>query len=106
MAAPAPPLPRLSARRRACACSGHEDEAHRHVSADQYYAKNIRWPNSGVGLEYIDLTGWDDAFTFTTKQQLEDYGLCKKGEGGHYVSDGTIMLGGNLCERATPTASA
>jgi acetyl-CoA acetyltransferase len=26
--------------------------------------------------------------------QLEDYGFCKKGEGGHYVSDGAIMLGG------------
>ena len=42
--------------------------------------------------------------------QLEDYGFCKKGEGGHYVSDGTIRLGGrrpnntsggHLCEGYT-----
>ena len=26
--------------------------------------------------------------------QLEDYGFCKKGEGGEYVSYGTMRLGG------------
>ena len=75
-----------------------------------YYAKNILWPNSGVGPEDIDATGSYDAFTFTTMLQLEDYGFCKKGEGGQYVSDGTIGLGGkrpnntsggHLCEGYT-----
>ncbi len=75
-----------------------------------HYAKDILWPNSGVGPEDVDLTGSYDAFTFTTMLQLEDYGFCKKGEGGHYVSDGTIMLGGkrpnntsggHLCEGYT-----
>jgi acetyl-CoA acetyltransferase len=42
--------------------------------------------------------------------QLEDYGFCKKGEGGEYVSNGTIELGGrrpnntsggHLCEGYT-----
>jgi acetyl-CoA acetyltransferase len=42
--------------------------------------------------------------------QLEDYGFCKKGEGGDYVSNGTIRLGGkrpnntsggHLCEGYT-----
>ena len=59
-----------------------------------HYAKDILWPNSGVGPEDIDLTGSYDAFTFTTMLQLEDYGFCKKGEGGDYVSNGTIRLGG------------
>src|ERR1700712_4841357 len=59
-----------------------------------HYAKEILWPNSGVQPEDIDVTGSYDAFTFTTMLQLEDYGFCKKGEGGHYVSDGTIKLGG------------
>src|SRR6516164_3135953 len=58
------------------------------------YAREILWPNSGVGPEDIDITGSYDAFTFTTMLQLEDYGFCKKGEGGDYVSDGTIRLGG------------
>ena len=42
--------------------------------------------------------------------QFDDYGFCKKGEGGSYVSDGTIELGGkrpnntsggHLCEGNT-----
>ena len=75
-----------------------------------HYAKEILWPNSGVSPEDVDLTGSYDAFTFTTMLQLEDYGFCKKGEGGHYVSNGTIMLGGkrpnntsggHLCEGYT-----
>ena len=75
-----------------------------------HYGKNILWPNAGVGPEDVDLTGAYDAFTFTTMLQLEDYGFCKKGEGGHYVSDGTMRLGGkrpnntsggHLCEGYT-----
>jgi len=75
-----------------------------------YYAKDILWPNAGVGPEDVDVTGSYDAFTFTTMLQLEEYGFCKKGEGGQYVSDGTITLGGkrpnntsggHLCEGYT-----
>jgi acetyl-CoA acetyltransferase len=74
------------------------------------YARDILWPNAGLGPNDVDLTGSYDAFTFTTMLQLEDYGFCKKGEGGHYVSDGTIGLGGrrpnntsggHLCEGYT-----
>ena len=43
-----------------------------------HYAKEILWPNSGVGPDDVDLTGSYDAFTFTTMLQLEDYGFCKK----------------------------
>ena len=75
-----------------------------------HYAKDILWPNAGVGPEDIDLTGAYDAFTFTTMLQLEDYGFCKKGEGGAYVSSGVTRLGGrrpnntsggHLCEGYT-----
>jgi acetyl-CoA acetyltransferase len=75
-----------------------------------YYGRDILWPNAGVGPEDIDVTGSYDAFTFTTMLQLEDYGFCKKGEGGEYVSDGTMRLGGkrpnntsggHLCEGYT-----
>ena len=74
------------------------------------YAKDILWPNAGVGPEDIDATGAYDAFTFTTMLQLEDYGFCKKGEGGAYVSSGITRLGGrrpnntsggHLCEGYT-----
>jgi acetyl-CoA acetyltransferase len=77
-----------------------------------YYAKEILWPNAGVGPEDVDVTGSYDAFTFTTMLQLEDYGFCKKGEGGEYVSDGTSPWAASgpttpragICARATPTA--
>ena len=75
-----------------------------------YYAKDILFPNAGVGPEDIDATGAYDAFTFTSMLQLEDYGFCKKGEGGEYVSSGITRLGGkrpnntsggHLCEGYT-----
>jgi acetyl-CoA acetyltransferase len=75
-----------------------------------HYAKDILWPNAGVGPEDIQATGAYDAFTFTAMLQLEDYGFCKKGEGGDYVSSGIINLGGkrpnntsggHLCEAYT-----
>ena len=75
-----------------------------------HYAKEILWPNAGVGPDEIDITGSYDAFTFTTMLQLEDYGFCAKGEGGDYVSSGIIELGGarpnntsggHLCEGYT-----
>ena len=74
------------------------------------YAKEILWPNAGVGPQDIQVTGAYDAFTFTTLLQLEDYGFCKKGEGGDYVSSGIMRLGGerpnntsggHLCEGYT-----
>ncbi|MGE0569831.1 MAG: thiolase [Dehalococcoidia bacterium] len=75
-----------------------------------HYAKEILFPNAGLGPEDIDVTGAYDAFTFTSMLQLEDYGFCKKGEGGDYVSSGIMRLGGrrpnntsggHLCEGYT-----
>lgn len=59
-----------------------------------YYVKQIVFPMAGVEPKDIDLTASYDAFTFTTMLQLEEYGFCEKGEGGHYVSSGIIELGG------------
>ena len=75
-----------------------------------YYAKDIVFGQADVTPEDIDVTGSYDAFTFTTMLQLEEYGFCKKGEGGDYVSSGIIKLGGarpnntsggHLCEGYT-----
>jgi len=75
-----------------------------------YYATDIVFPMAGIGPEDVDVTGSYDAFTFTTMLQLEEYGFCKKGEGGSYVSSGIIELGGqrpnntsggHLCEGYT-----
>ena len=75
-----------------------------------YYAKDIIFPQAGIRPEDVSVTGSYDAFTFTTMLQLEEYGFCKKGEGGQYVSSGIIELGGkrpnntsggHLCEGYT-----
>ncbi len=59
-----------------------------------YYAREIVFGMAGIGPDDVDITGSYDAFTFTTMLQLEEYGFCKKGEGGAYVSSGIIELGG------------
>ena len=94
-------------------CKPRVDMHYHHVPISTvagHYAKDILWPNAGVGPDEMDLTGSYDAFTFTTMLQLEDYGFCKKGEGGQYVSSGIIELGGarpnntsggHLCEAYT-----
>ncbi|HXG03029.1 MAG TPA: hypothetical protein VNO23_06440 [Candidatus Binatia bacterium] len=75
-----------------------------------YYARDIVFGQAGIGPEDVDITGSYDAFTYTTVLQLEEYGFCKKGEGGEYVSSGIIELGGrrpnntsggHLCEGYT-----
>ncbi|MGI9334905.1 MAG: thiolase C-terminal domain-containing protein [Gammaproteobacteria bacterium] len=74
------------------------------------YARDTLWRNAGLGPEQVDITAAYDAFTYTALMQLEDYGFCNKGEGGAYVSDGSIQLGGrrpnntsggHLCEGYT-----
>jgi acetyl-CoA acetyltransferase len=37
-----------------------------------------------------------DCFTYAVIRQLEDLGFCKKGEGGPFVADGRLRLGGAL----------
>ncbi|HEX6112445.1 MAG TPA: hypothetical protein VFZ10_09065, partial [Geminicoccaceae bacterium] len=73
-------------------------------------ARDILWRNAGVGPDDIEVTGSYDAFTFTALMQFEAYGFCGPGEGGGYVGDGTIRLGGrrpnntsggHLCEGYT-----
>ncbi|HET9489541.1 MAG TPA: hypothetical protein VFR64_07290 [Methylomirabilota bacterium] len=75
-----------------------------------YYARDIVFGQAGITPEDVDITGSYDAFTFTTMLQLEEYGFCRKGEGGPYVSSGIIELGGrrpnntaggHLCEGYT-----
>ncbi len=78
-------------------CKPRADMHFQHGPIDRvagYYAREILFPNAGVGPEDINITGSYDAFTFTAMIQLEEYGFCPKGEGGPYVSSGAIELGG------------
>jgi acetyl-CoA acetyltransferase len=51
---------------------------------------------AGVGPKDMDVAEIYDCFTFTVINQLEILGFCKKGEGGPFVMDGRIGLGGEL----------
>jgi acetyl-CoA acetyltransferase len=51
---------------------------------------------AGVGPQDIDLAEIYDCFTFTVINQLELLGFCERGEGGPFIMDGRIALGGAL----------
>jgi acetyl-CoA acetyltransferase len=45
---------------------------------------------AGIGPHEVDVAQIYDHFTSQVLMQLEDYGFCKKGEGGPFVADGNI----------------
>jgi len=54
------------------------------------------WSQAGLGPADVDVAELYDCFTYTVLVQLEDYGFCKKGEGGPYAASGATRLGGSL----------
>lgn len=44
----------------------------------------------------IDVAQLYDCFTYTQLTLIEDYGFCRKGEGGAFVEGGRIEIGGDL----------
>ncbi|MFC9838417.1 thiolase family protein [Rhodococcus sp. NPDC127530] len=51
---------------------------------------------SGLKPSDIDVAQLYDCFTITVLTMLEDYGFCKPGEGGKFVEQGALELGGAL----------
>ena len=51
---------------------------------------------AGVSPRQIDVAQLYDCFTITVLMTLEDYGFCRKGEGGRFVEGGRIEIGGEL----------
>ncbi len=51
---------------------------------------------AGLGPKDIDVAELYDCFTITPLMTLEDYGFCKPGQAGPFVSDGCIEIGGDL----------
>ena len=51
---------------------------------------------AGIGPKDVSTAQIYDCFTYMAMTQLEDYGFCKKGEGGAFVRSGALDLGGVL----------
>ena len=51
---------------------------------------------AGLGPRDMNFAELYDCFTIVPLVTLEDYGFCKKGEGGEFVSGGRIQLGGEF----------
>ena len=51
---------------------------------------------AGLRPKDIDVAQLYDCFTITALMSLEDYGFCAKGQGGKFVEDGRIEIGGEL----------
>jgi len=51
---------------------------------------------AGLGPQDVDTAQIYDCFTYMVLTQLEDYGFCKKGEGGPFVASGALRIGGAL----------
>ncbi len=59
-------------------------------------AAQTAYAMAGVGPGDIDICQIYDCYTYTVLVTLEDYGFCKKGEGGPFVEDGKLGPGGSL----------
>lgn len=51
---------------------------------------------AGIKPKDVDFVGLYDATTYNIITQLEELGFCKRGEGGSFVQNGRIGLGGEL----------
>lgn len=80
-------------------------EALSHVSMSQWedmttgpaaVSGPLAFQRAGVTPEDIDICEIYDAFTYMLLMSMEDLGFCKKGEGGPFVADGRLRLGGDL----------
>jgi len=59
-------------------------------------AAKTAYTMAGAGPEDITVCELYDCYTYTVLVTLEDYGFCKKGEGGPFVEDGKLGPGGAL----------
>ncbi|MDO8432575.1 MAG: thiolase family protein [Candidatus Binatus sp.] len=59
-------------------------------------AKKTAFKMANISLNDVDFCELYDCYTFTVLVTLEDYGYCKKGEGGAFVADGKIGPNGTL----------
>jgi acetyl-CoA acetyltransferase len=59
-------------------------------------SSKVAYRMAGVGPKDMDFAEVYDCFTAIAMITLEDYGFCQKGEGGAFVENGRIEIGGEL----------
>jgi acetyl-CoA acetyltransferase len=59
-------------------------------------AARLAFAQAGLGPADVDVAELYDPFSFEIIRQLEAMGFCKAGEGGDFVRDGRISVGGEL----------
>ena len=57
---------------------------------------DLTFSRAGLTPDDVDVCQIYDAFTSMVLLSLEDLGFCKKGEGGPFVEDGKLRVGGAL----------
>ena len=72
------------------------DDRHDLVRTVCDIATSQAFSEAAVAPEELDLAGLYDSFTITMMLQLEDAGLCGRGEAPAFIADGSIELGGTL----------
>ena len=72
--------------------AGAENE----VNTGAVLARETAFGMAGITNADVDACELYDCYTYTTIVTLEDYGFCEKGEGGAFVSGGTLEPGGAL----------
>jgi len=75
-----------------CRRAGRDDE----VRTGAVMAGKEALRQADISLDDIDALQIYDSFTYTVLVTLEDYGFCAKGEGGPFVADGRLGVGGSL----------
>jgi acetyl-CoA acetyltransferase len=66
------------------------------VSAGATAVAQRLYETSGIGPAEIDVACIYDHFSPLVIMQLEDYGFCKRGEGGPFVESGAIRMNGAI----------
>jgi acetyl-CoA acetyltransferase len=59
------------------------------------HAAECAFRHAGIGPDDVDVLELYDPFSFEIIRQLEAFGFCGEGEGGPFVADGHIAIGGS-----------
>jgi acetyl-CoA acetyltransferase len=76
--------------------SGYFTQATDYLSTPAVYSAPAAFAAAGRKPGDVDVAEIYDCFTISLLLQLEDLGFCARGEGGDFVADGRIRLGGEL----------